>query len=325
MTYKPFSKHTRAITEKNIIGQGLVSIISFFIILGICILFLFPTIYCLLIALQSPDTVNDPGVILVPKSFSFESIKIVWEVLDIGHAYIYTGVSTIFSTLGTVISCSLAGYSLARYNYKEKPIIFGIVLLMIVIPPQTLQTAQFLNYSFFDFGGLFKIFAPITGKSTVSLIDTLWVYILPAFFAQGLKSGIFIFIFRQFFLGIPKNLEEAAGIDGCGAWGTLVRIVVPITVPAFITVILFSIVWHWTDYYNSMAYFTEQRVLLGQALNDIGTLLNRAGYLSDQYNYYDARTFVQAATLLVIAPLMIMYIFLQKYFTEGIERSGLVG
>lgn len=325
MIYKPFLKKLQSSYVRKNVFFGTLNVFSFFLILGICVLFLFPTVYCILVAFQSPETVNDPGVILVPKYFSFESIKIIWDVLDMGNAYLYTAISTIFSTIGTVISCSLVGYSLARYQYKEKFLIFFIVLLMIVIPPQTLQTAQFLNFSFFDFGGILKLLAPITGKSSVSLINTLWVYILPAFFAQGIKAGIFIFIFRQFFLGIPKNLEEAASIDGCGAWGTFVKIVIPMTAPAFVTVILFSIVWHWTDYYNSVAYFTEQRVLLGQAVKDIGTLLSREGYLADQYNYYDARTFVQAATFLLIAPLMVMYVFLQKYFTESIERSGLVG
>ncbi len=108
-------------------------------------MFLFPTVYCILVAFQSPETVNDPGVILVPKTFSFESIKIVWDVLDMGNAYLYTAISTVFSTIGTVISCSLVGYSLARYQYKEKFLVFFIVLLMIVIPPQTFKLCRIIR------------------------------------------------------------------------------------------------------------------------------------------------------------------------------------
>lgn len=301
------------------------SLLKFLLIFGICVLFLFPLFYCIIFAFQSPETVTDPSVILIPKEFSLESIKTVWNVMNVGRAYSSTLISAVFSTVGTLFSCSLAGYSIARYNYKEKPLIFILVILMIVIPPQALETSQFLNYSFFDFGGLLKIFSPITGVSHISLIDTLWVYILPAFFAQGLKAGIFIFIFRQFFLGIPKNLEEAAWIDGCGPWGTFLKIVVPITMPAFVTVIIFSVVWHWTDYYNSVAYFTEQQVTLGQMIKGLGDALSRAEYIPEFYTETEIKTYSQAATFLIIMPLTIMFIVLQRFFTESIERTGLVG
>lgn len=307
-------------------GRIITNCIRAFVVISICVLFIFPLLYTISVAFMSPETVNDPGVLLIPRKFSLKSIKIVWKVLGLGSAMRQTLIVTIFSTLGTAFSCSLAGYSLARYKYSEKNLMFFIVLIMIIVPSQTLQTAQFLNYRFFTFGGLLTLISPLTKIKSVSLIDTLWVYILPSFFAQGLKAGIFIFIFRQFFLSVPINLEEAAYMDGCGAWKTFFKVIIPMSIPVYVTVILFSVVWHWTDYYNSMAYFTEQKVLLGQAMNDIGTLLQRAGYLSSGgYNYFDARTFRQAVILIAISPLVSMYIVLQHQFTESIERTGLVG
>ena len=114
--------------------------------------------------------------------------------------------------------------------------------------------STYLNYWFFDFGGILNLF----GIDSVNILNTAWVFVLPALFGTGLRNGLYIFIFRQFFLGQPKDLEEAARIDGCGPFKTFIRIMVPLAGPAFVTVLLFSIVWHWNDFYSSSIYFTNE-------------------------------------------------------------------
>lgn len=176
-----------------------------------------------------------------------------------------------------------------------------------------------LNFQFFDFGGLLSL---LPGGGSINLLNTVWTFVLPSLFATGLRSGVYIFIFRQFFLGLPKELEEAARIDGCGAVGTYVKIIVPLAVPAFITVTLFSFIWHWNDLYSASMFFTDDVKPLMPLLNTLDQLLERSSVGSSAYV---ARTYKASAPLLTILPPLVLYIFTQKYFTESIERSGIVG
>ena len=135
-----------------------------------------------------------------------------------------------------------------------------------------------------------------------------------------------IFIFRQFFKGLPRELEDAAYIDGCGPFMTFLRVMMPNALSAFLTVFLFSVVWYWNDYYISAVFFNNTQTV-STALYNLDSILAQRIF-GDATIQLDAREQVvwkQAGCLISIAPLLIMYMFLQKYFTEGIERSGLVG
>lgn len=270
-------------------------------------------------AFQDPTSVNDPSVILFPKKWSLESVKEMIEVLRYWDSAWLTLIIAVTSTLASLVSCSLVGYGLSRYKFKGQNLIFMLVVLTIIVPPQTILPSKLLNFQFFDFGGLLSL---IPGKPSVNLLNTVWTFVLPSLFATGLRSGLFIYIFKQFFSGLPKELEEAARIDGCSAMQTYVRIIIPLAVPAFITVTLFSFIWHWNDLYSSSMFFTNDVKPLMPLLNSLDTLLERSSIGSSAYV---ARTYKASATLLTILPPLILYIFTQKYFTESIERSGIVG
>ena len=213
-----------------------------------------------------------------------------------------------------VYSCALTGYGFARFSFKGKKLLFGIVIMMILVPTQIISLPLFFQFRYF------------LGSPDINLIDTMWTMYLPAMTANGIRSGLMIFIFRQFFKGLPRELEDAAYIDGCGPFMTFLRVMMPNALSAFLTVFLFSVVWYWNDYYISAVFFNNTQTV-STALYNLDSILAQRIF-GDATIQLDAREQVvwkQAGCLISIAPLLIMYMFLQKYFTEGIERSGLVG
>ena len=309
-------------------GTGIIwKIFRFLLLIGICYIFLFPVIYMLSVAVRGPDTVNDPSVVWIPREFSLDSIKTAIDILEYPRAITTTLIIAVASTVGSLISCSLAGYGFARFKFREKNIAFALVMLTIIVPPQTTIISSFVNYRNFDCFGILKLVHLIfpSVDAGINLINTPWTFILPAFFGAGLRAGLFIYIFRQFFAGMPKDLEEAAMIDGCGALRTFVQVMLPLAKSAFITVLLFSFVWHWNDYVQAAMYFNDNQPI-SVMLNQMQSLLQDAKLFNVVTNTPDEiRTYLQAGCVLTILPPLVLYIFTQRFFTESIERTGIVG
>ena len=298
------------------------------LLIGICYLFLFPILYVLSLAVRDPSTVNDPSIIWLPKEISFVSISKAFELMKYKESFILTMIITVFGTLGTLVSCSMVGYGLARFEFRTKPLLFFVVILMIVIPPQLILVPQFLNYRYFTFGGLLTLLKPITGVDSINLTGgntAVLTYIVPAFFASGLRAGLFIFIFRQFFSGMHKELEEAARVDGCSAFGIYLKIALPLSVPVIITVLLYSVIWHWNEYYTSTIYFMGDVKPIAVMLKNLSSALETDNMNFVMHSAQLLRTYLAAGALLTIIPPLILYIFTQKYFVESIETTGLTG
>lgn len=304
-------------------GNILMRLFRLLLIVTMAYLFLFPLYYMLVVSFQRPDLAIDPTSMYVPKAFSLDAYKAAFKQLDYVNSALLSLVITVFSTVFTLISCSLTGYAFARFEFKGKNIAFLFVLLLIVIPPQQIIVPQYLMYKSFTFGGLLSLF----GKE-INLLNTPFVFILPSIFAVGLKAGVFIFIFRQFFIGQPKELEEAAKIDGCGAFKTFVRVMVPLAKPAFVVVTMLCIIWHWNDYYSSSMFFIDKIKPLMVSLERL-----RSGIAEGYLPMIDAkianpvvqRMYLQAGVVLTILPPLFLYVFMQKYFVESIDRTGIVG
>lgn len=305
--------------KKRIKGT-VVGIFKGLFIIGMCYLFLFPILYMLITAFQDPSSVNDPSVVWIPKKVSLSAVKEAIDYLDFWKSAGLTLIITIFATIASIASCAITGYGLARFKFKGRSIVFFGVLMTIIIPPQILFSSSYLQYRFFDFGGLLSIFGV-----NINLLDSPWVFILPSVFACGLRNGIFIYIFYSSFKGLPIEIEEAAKIDGCGVFKTFISVMAPIAIPAFVTVLLFSIVWHWTDYYSSATYFLGNTKPIVVMLSGLESTLRNGFGVTGGVSSVQLRMYLQAGAMLTIAPPLILYIFAQKYFTESIERTGLVG
>ena len=301
-------------------------IILALIIFGLSYLFLFPLFYLISTAFQSAESLLDPSVVWLPRSFSLDNIKETFSIMDFGNSAFLTARITVLSTLASLISCSLVGYGMARYKVPEGKFVFALVILTIILPPQATLISSYLNFRFFDFGGVLGILEPITRFSSINLLNTEWTFVLPAIFANGLRSGLFIFLFKQFFSGLPKEIEEAAKIDGCGAFKTYWKIMLPMARPAIVTVLLFSAVWHWNDLYTSSMYFIEGTQPVMPTLDALLNIMAQEGLMESMSASQDyLRVYIASGALLAILPPLIIYLIFQRLFTESIAKTGIVG
>ncbi len=289
------------------------AVVRWIFLIGLCYLFLFPIFYLLLATFSDPESLKNPNVVWIPLEWTVDNIKYAIEKLNFWPSAGLSLVHAVGGTLASLVSCSMVGYGLARYKFAEKGLVFLCVVLTIIVPPQTLLITQYLQYK--DFLGL-----------GINLLSTPWVLILPAFFGAGLRNGLFIFIFRQFFLGLPKDLEEAAWVDGCNPLRTFVSIILPSSAPGIITVTLFSFVWHWNDYYYSAMLYTTKLKALVPMMDSINDTLGSdmaSGGATDEV--LSLRGIIAAAGILTIIVPLALYLILQRHFVESIERTGIVG
>jgi len=284
------------------------------LISGLCYVILYPLFFKLSIVFKSRIDIYDTTVLWIPRNFTLDSFRTAFEALNYPTTFASTIMISLITTLFQVISCSLAAFGFARLRFKGSGFLFACVIFTIVVPSQTIMIPTYLNYRYFDVMGLISLF---TGERGINLLDTYWPFILQSATGMGIKSGLFIFIFRQFFRGLPKELEESAYIDGCGVPQTFFRIMLPNAVPAMITVLLFSFVWQWNDSYFVSLYLTRVKVLATQ----LPTMW--ASFQMDDPLY--AFMIKNAGEMLFIAPVLILYLFVQRYFVESVERTGIVG
>lgn len=294
-------------------------IFRFLILFGLCFIILYPLIFMLSTAFRPNEQMNDPSVVWLPKSFTMQNIYDVWKVMAFGDTAINTVVLNLIASILQVVTCSITGYGFARFKFKGKGILFAIVILMIIVPPQITTIPLYMQYAYFDLFGIIPLF---NGGESISLINSPLTMYLPALFANGIRAGLFIFIFRQFFRGLPKELEDAAYLDGCSPLYTYVKIMIPNAKQSFLTVFLFSIVWYWNDYYVSSSFFTRNDTV-ALMLKNLNTNLTQQLFDGQSVSVRQIIVWLEAGCLLSITPILIMYVFLQRYFIEGIERSGL--
>lgn len=294
------------------------------LLVGLSFIIIYPVIYMFSMGFRIPEEVMDPSVVWIPKTLTLDNFKNTIELMKYWDALKQTVLFSILSSLLAVISCAITGYGFARFKFKGKGFLFTIVLLMVIIPSQTTIIPQFIQFRYFDYFGIGKIAQLFTGKlMSTNILDSGWALYLPAMFANGIRAGIMIYIFRQFFRGLPKELEDAAYIDGCGPIRTFIQIMIPLSSAAFITVFLFSFVWYWNDYYVSGMFFSNIGTV-SVRLSGLSSLLSMS-QASVSYDPYSVITYMQAGCLLTIAPPLIIYIIFQRFFTQSIEKTGIVG
>jgi multiple sugar transport system permease protein len=158
---------------------------------------------------------------------------------------------------------------------------------------------------------------------TTNILGSTWVFYLPALFSSGIRSGLLIYIYRQFFTNMPVELEEAAYIDGAGPLKAFWRVMLPNAKPAHLTAILFSIVWYWNDFFYAGTMLSDFNSTVSVRLSLLGGLLATANKF--QVDPVSFGVYLQAGSFLIIAPPLLLYLIFQRQFTESIENSGIVG
>jgi multiple sugar transport system permease protein len=286
----------------------------YILLFDLAFVFLFPFMYMVVTALKSNADLNDLTVNWVPKTLKWENFAIAFNLLGYGKYFKNSVVITGLATLGHAVSCSFIGYGFARYKFPFKNILFLLVIISFIVPVQTIIVPMYLTYK------------------NLGWLDTYLPMIVPAFFGFGLKGGLFVFLFRQYYMGLPKELEEAAKIDGCGFLGTYFKIVMPIATSIFLVTVVLSVVWHWNDFYEPAIYVSKTTLtVLPSRISHIVSLVNAPPEeLFDSLGLEEGEDVLNnaviiAGTFMIIAPVLILFAFLQNKFIQGVENAGVKG
>ena len=301
----------------NFLGKVIWTVFRYVLLIGISYAILYPFFAKISSSFMSKSDFVDVTVKLIPKNPTLDTYKAIIVDNSYFQALFNTALLSVFCGVVQTFICCVIGYGFAKFKFRFSNIIFFLVIFTMVVPHETLMLSMFMKFRFFDIYGLITL---ITGKP-LNLLNTYWPLALLSMTGLGFKNGLYIFMMRQFFRGVPDELEESAYIDGSGVFRTFLTIIIPLSVPMMITIFLFSFSWQWTDDFYTTVFFTQTGLHLLKDITKTPKSLdtNFAGenmYLSAISN---------AAALLIIAPLIVVYLFCQKYMIQGIERSGIVG
>lgn len=305
-------------------AQAVWKLFRFFLMLCMTFVILYPLLYMCSMAFRAPEDVFDPSIVWLPRTLTLDNFKMVVELNRYIELLRNTLLLTLGSTLFQLFTCSLAGYGFARFKFRSKGVLLCVLFFTIIVPPQMVSLPTFINFQDFDIMGVCNL---LFGHGMgFSLLNNPASFYLMALLGQGLRSGMFILLFMQFYKGMPKDLENAALVDGCGDIRTYFRIMLPNARNIILTVTMLSIVWYWNDYYMASIYMGSFPTVSTQLAGFRASLeLYMTSSGSSAFDPYSIVTMEQAACLLTIVPLLAIYLCVQKQFITSIEKTGLVG
>ena len=314
---------------KKTMKSGVYKVCRAVLMFGLCFLILQPILDKISVSFMSQNDIYDATVISIPRNFTFFNYSLANQLMTYWSSLFATLIIVFVSSVLQIAACTLAGYGFARFKFPFKNFWFVCVMLIIIVPPQTIMSSLYLNFRFFDFFGIKTL---ITGEPFNMLNSVVGLWMLSAT-GMGLKSGLYIFMLRQYFRGMPKELEEAAWVDGCGRFKTFIRIMLPDAAPMLTSCFLFSFVWQWTDSFYSTLF-----------LNNYKTLSKGLGGLAERFSVWYASVNVAGAggggvsafapmgeqqmmiatgMLMCLAPLILLYLVAQRAFVESLSQTGI--
>lgn len=298
---------------RRISGSIIYKCFRFLILFGLIFLIIYPFLFMFVTAFRGSEDLNEPGVIWITRHYTFNNFAEFIRLVEFKEMMLNTfSISLIVAVLQTLVA-SLTGYGFARFRFRGRNFLFGMLLFTIIVPPQTYIAQTFVKFLYFK---------PLIIGPTFNTVNTLLPFILPAMFGMGLRSGLFAYIYRQFFRGLPSELEDAARIDGSSTYHTFLFVMMPNARPAIVTVFMLSLVWNWNDAFTQ-TFLSTSRVTVAVFLTQIrGMLQSAVGNIEDPTYLY---ILIQAGALLCIFPLLLIFLFGQRVFTESLERTGIVG
>ena len=290
------------------------SIVRWVFLISIGYIAIYPLLVMISNSIMPMEDVLDLSVVYIPKSVTFEYFTEALTRLNFSKSLVNTVIYPILGGLIEVATCAITAYGFSRFEFKERNFLFGLVLLTIAVPATLLMIPQYVAFYNFDPIKNVTIINKLFGLNiNINLINTGFTVWLPSIFSVGLRSGVFIFIYRQFFKGLPKEFEEAAYVDGANPFVAFVRVIVPSSSVAIVTVLVFSLVWHWNEYYTMGLFFMEDNRALSVMLSEIAN------------NAQLANGVRMASALIFIAPVLVVYLILQRKFIKSIDKVGIVG
>ena len=288
--------------------QMIWSCFRFALIFGLCYIILYPFIIKILASFMSAEDLLDATVKYVPKNPSLDYWKFAWGRLDITKSGFLSLALALISALIQVIVSTMVAYGLARFNFKGKKLAFAVVIIVLLVPSQVYSVPQYLNFRYFGIG-----------KLTVNMIDSVIPVFLLSLGCLSTKQCLYIYLLREFFKDLPRDLENAAYIDGASISRTFVSIVLPNAKGMMITVFLFAFCWQWTDTEFSSLYFSSKTTLPMRILSSYMIVKGQVSS-TDLLGTAIARA---VATIIVILPVVVLAMICQRFLVRSISRSGM--
>lgn len=280
----------------------------------ICIgfVYLYPLLYMISRSFMSIDDLLDTSVDWIPSTLYLKNYVDAAKAMNFWQTFYQSIIIAGIPTAINVAVCAVVGYGFARYNFRGKNLLLGLLIFSFILPA---QVTMMPNYVWF---------------SDLKILNSLKAFIYPSILGQGIKSQIFILIFFNFFRQVPQSLIEASQIDGAGHFKSFFKIALPSAGPAILVVFLFSIVWYWNE-----SYLTQLYICGAVSKSDWSTLVVSLKSFADTYSSQASvsgngmislnESLKMAGTMLTILPILIMYLVLQRQFVESLDRTGITG
>ncbi|RKN85087.1 carbohydrate ABC transporter permease [Paenibacillus ginsengarvi] len=277
----------------------------YLILIDVAYIYLNPILFMITTMVKNSTDLLDPAVSWVPRAVYTGVLQDAWTKLKYPSSFTISMVLSLTIAILQTVSCAVAGYAFARLEFPFKKTLFFCLILTFIVPTQVIILPNLIAASQL---GLMKTYIPI---------------VVPALFGHGLKGALFVIIYRQFFSTQPKELEEAAKIDGANVFRIFYKVMLPLAKPAILVVFLFSFVWTWNDYYLPSMYLNGvKEVPLSMGISQISAVLTQQAAEFGP-SIFD-EPLKMASSFLIIMPPLVLYMFAQRWFVEGVERTGLV-
>ncbi|MEV4573525.1 carbohydrate ABC transporter permease [Nonomuraea jabiensis] len=288
---RPMAAHARRDGVRARRRRVLVWIATHALAVALALMFLAPVVFIGLTALMTDQQALTSD--LWPRSWNWDNFATVFEKSMLLRWTANTLMYAVLGTVFTVVSSVPVAYALAKFRFPGRRLAFLLVITAMMLPPQVIAVPIYLVWA------------------RLGLTDSLWPLILPMLLGDAFS----IFLLRQFLVTIPRDYTDAARVDGCSDFTTLVRVVLPMARPAIAAVALFQFFYCWNDYYGPLLYAGVEQDHLTLSLG----LATFKAFHSVQWNL------TMAATLLVTAPVIIVFFFAQRVFIEGVTLTGVKG
>jgi len=259
-------------------------------------IFLYPFLFLISASFKTNEEIFTSRS-LIPKTISFSSYSVGWQSVgrqNFGY-YIFNSVQIVFPmVIFSIISSSIVAYGFARFRFKLRNILFYVMISTLMLPNAVTIIPKYILFN------------------QIGWVNSYKVFIIPALFAT---YPFFIYLMMQYMRGIPRELDEAAFIDGCSTFDIFLRIIMPLAKPAVFSIAIFQTVWTWNDFFNPLIFINRvQKYTVMQALR-----------MSMDTTATISWSPVMAMSLISMIPCIILYFSAQNYFIEGITTTGIKG